>query len=111
ETHAGDDEPGDARQRREAEAVEPEAVEPERLDREAAHGIQTDVAEEQRARPVAKPRAEPKHEGQEDPEVPERLVEEGGMKGVVLGEPGRSMRRRDVELPRQIGRAPEGFLV
>src|SRR5438128_1778128 len=81
---------------------EPAEAEPERLDREAVHGIQTDVAEEQRARPVAKPRAEPEHEGQEDPEVPERLVEEGGMKVVVLREPGRSMRRRDVELPRQV---------
>src|SRR5207249_7366769 len=93
EPHGGDDEAGDARQLRDAEAVEPEAVEPERLDREAAHGVQTDIAEEQRARPVAKPRTEPEREGKEDPGVPERLVEEGGMKVVVLREPGRSMRR------------------
>ena len=60
---------------------------------------------------MPEPRAQDSDEQQEDREVPDRLVEEGRVEVLELGVAERAVLRRDVELPRQIGRAAEGFLV
>src|SRR5215469_15285986 len=49
EADRGHDEPDDAGELRNAEAVEPEAVEAERLDREPTDRVEAHVGEEQRA--------------------------------------------------------------
>src|SRR5919198_1116150 len=102
----GDDDPEHARELRHAVGAEPEAVEPERLDRKAADRIEADVAEEERARAAGQSRAEPGHEEPEHQEVPERLVEKGRVEVLVLAEAERAVRRRDVELPREVRRVP-----
>src|SRR5712692_8262012 len=111
EADHGDGETDHARDLRDAEVAEPEAVEAERFDGESADGVEADVAEEQRAGMPPEPRAEQQDEDQEDTEVPERLVEEGGVEVLVLLEAERPLRRRDVELPWQIRGAAEGLLV
>jgi len=78
EADHGDGETDHARDLRDAEVAEPEAVEAERFDGKSADGIEADVAEEQRAGIPPEPRAEQQDEDQEDSEVPERLIEEGG---------------------------------
>src|SRR5439155_18956180 len=47
----------------------------------------------------------------EQHEVPERLVEGGRVEILVLAEAERAVRGRDVELPEQVRRLPEGLLV
>src|SRR2546425_6115773 len=101
----------DARDLWDTERAEPEAVESERLDGEAADRVEADVGEEQRPRARGKPRTQPSDEQQKDPEVPERLVEEGRVKVLELGVAERTVLRRDGELPRQVGRTTEGLLV
>src|SRR4029450_3367514 len=91
--------------------AEPEAVEAERLDREAADRVETDVGKEQGTRAAAEPRAQPADQHQEDDEVPDRLVEKRRVEELVLRVAQGTMLRRDVELPRQIGRPAKGLLV
>src|SRR5882724_1097214 len=111
--HSGhrDEHADDARELRHADGAEPEAVEPERLDGEAADRVEAHVREEERPRARAEPRAQPPDEQQKDREVPQRLVEEGRVEVLVLGVAERTVLGRDVELPRQIGRTAEGFIV
>src|SRR5437879_1886756 len=73
----GDEHADDARQLRDTDRAEPEAVQPQGLDGETADRVETDVREEQSARPMPEPRAQNSDEQQEDREVPDRLVEEG----------------------------------
>src|SRR5215510_15107157 len=106
-----DEHAGDARELGNAERAEPEAVEAERLDREAADRVETDVGEEEGTRAAAEPRAQPPDQHQEHREVPDRLVEKRRVEVLVLGVAEGTMLRRDIELPGQIGRPAEGFLV
>src|SRR5262249_42628978 len=107
----GDDHTGQAGELRDTELAHPEAVETERLDGEAPDRIEPDVREEKRARVLAQPRPQPRHEQQENGEIPQRLVEKGRMEVLELAEPRRPVSGRDVELPGQVRRPPEGFLV
>src|SRR5262249_57822523 len=67
--------------------------------------------EEEGTRTAPEPGAQQAHQQEERREVPERLVEERRMEVVELRVAERAMLGRDVELPRQIGRPPEGFFV
>src|SRR5688572_7452208 len=111
ETEPGDDKADEAGNLRNPEAADPEAVEPQRLDGEPSDRVEADVAEEQRAGSIAQLGTQPHHEGQEHGEVPDRLVKKRRMEVVELREAGRAMRRRDIELPRQIRGTTERFLV
>src|SRR5438128_2230977 len=107
----GNDDAEHARELRHAVGAEPEAVEPKRFDREAADRVEADVGEEERARAAGESRAEHADEEPEHHEVPERLVEEGRVEKLVLAEAEWAVRGRDVELPEQVRRLPEGLLV
>src|SRR3989442_356507 len=105
------DHAGQARELRDAELSHPEAVETERLDREASDRVEPDIGEEERARMLAQPRPQPGDQHHEDGEVPHRLIEKRRVEVLELAEPGRPVRGRDVELPGQVRRPPEGLLV
>src|SRR5436309_3537348 len=106
-----DEDADHARELRHADRAEPEAVQPERLDGEAADRVKADVREEEGAGARPQARAQQTDEQQEDDEIPQRLVEEGRMEVLELGVAERAVLGRDVELPRQIGRPPEGLFV
>src|SRR5438034_9417611 len=97
-----DDDSEHARELRHAVGAEPEAVEPERLDGEATDRVEADVAEEERAGAAGEARAEPGDEKPEHEEVPDRRVEEGQVQALVPAVAELAVRRRDVELPRQV---------
>ena len=120
-THAGggrappgpgeaDDRHGDAGEARElgdAEARDPEAVQAQALDREAAHRVEADIPEDEGAGLVAIARPQPAHEGEEDGEVPEGLVQERRVEvlGIrVLGAAGAAARCRASTADRWAGR-------
>ena len=60
---------------------------------------------------LAQARPQPHDEREEHGEVPQRLVEERRMEILVLRDARRPMSRRDVELPRHVGRPAERFFV
>src|SRR5262249_10332808 len=95
----GDDHAEHARELWHAEIADPEAVEPKGLDRETPDRVEADVAKEERAGILTQPWPKPRHERHEDGEVPQRLVEERRVEVLELPEAGRTVRRRDVELP------------
>src|SRR5438034_69693 len=78
---------------------------------EATDRVEADVAEEERAGAAGESRAEPGDEKPEHHEVPDRLVEEGRVEVLVLAVAELAVRRRDVELPRQVRRTAVGLLV
>src|SRR5262249_20349035 len=67
ETGGRDDEPERTRQLSDPKATQPEAVHPDRFDQEPAHRVEADVAEEERARPLAQRRAQPENQDEEHP--------------------------------------------
>ena len=94
-----------------AEGSEHQRVGPQRLGEDTTARVQPHVAEEQGARRFLAPTTQDANQEQEDAEIPQRLVEERGMEEFAPGVRQRSVRGRDVELPGQLGRSPECFLV
>src|SRR5881296_2289361 len=68
-----------------ANGTEHEGVRAESFGHEAAHGIETEVGEEEGAGSALEAPAKHEVEEQEDDEVPDRLVEERRMEILVLG--------------------------
>src|SRR5262249_31351508 len=100
-----------ARELGDANGPEDEGVGPERFREEAAHRVEAQVRQEQRTGRPLEPLAEDHYEEEEHHEVPQRFVEERGMKIFVLRVLDGPMRRRDEKSPRQVRRRAEGLLV
>src|SRR5215467_4816509 len=100
-----------ARELGDANRPEHEGVGAQRFREEAAHRVEAQVCQEQRAGRPLEPLAENYHEEEEHHQVPQRLVEERGMEVLVLRVLDGPMRRRDEKPPRQVRRRAEGLLV
>src|SRR4030095_15286974 len=96
---------------RDAEGAEHQRVHAEAFREETAEGVEAEIGQEQRAGRPLQPVAEHEVEQEEDDQVPHGLVEEGRVEELRLRVLQRPVRWRDEELPRQIGRTSERFLV
>src|SRR6266508_623044 len=111
DAHEGEGHADDAGQLGHANGPEHERVGAESLGDETAGGVEPEVGQEERARRPLDPVAEDADQDDEDQEVPHRLVEEGRVEELFLGELGWPMLRRDVESPRQVRGRAEGLFV
>jgi hypothetical protein len=85
-------------------------VDPDRLLEDAEGRVAGDVEGEEAGRADASVMPEPDEEGRQR-KVPDQLVQESRVEGGERRVSGRSVGRRDLQRPRQVGRATEQLLV